>query len=371
MLRVSMKGSSVMSASLPVAAPHSGSTPAGSKAPRRAASLILITPSPRDPSRSMVGPSAHDGDGDGSAFRVLMMQRVSTAKFMPNTYVFPGGAVDDEDVAATTRYRDTLLPKSSHSSVFFTGDGAVPWDTYLTERIAALRETREELGVGLRPSRLPSPQPPYMCEMFPWRSPDNEQQATSTSAANDGPTEDRRLFPEMLLPFSNWITPVVEKRRFDAFFFLACAAPGLECRTEELVRTQPSEVSAYKWVTPAEALSLHGDPAAQFTLPPPTFITMHHLSQFTTVASLFASLCARNVRWSHVLPAIEPQVAMGGGDAARDVIMMMPAGALHLSPGDHRLPVSLGARGAKEADLVVRIPPFEGQGESERVGSKL
>ena len=67
---------------------------------------------------------------------VLMGQRGSKAAFMPNKYVFPGGAVDDED---------------------FDGQAGGEADTRLGDKavglyIAAMRELLEETGLQLRPN---------------------------------------------------------------------------------------------------------------------------------------------------------------------------------------------------------------------------
>src|SRR3954447_11021377 len=64
---------------------------------------------------------------------VLMTRRSTTASFAPGAYVFPGGRIDAADAGAHlhARRRDTQD------------------DTRLTQSIAAIRESFEELGILL------------------------------------------------------------------------------------------------------------------------------------------------------------------------------------------------------------------------------
>src|SRR5690606_9532727 len=64
---------------------------------------------------------------------VLMTRRSMTASFAPGAYVFPGGGIDAADAQAHTQ--STRRDKQS--------------DLHLTQAIAAIRESFEELGVLL------------------------------------------------------------------------------------------------------------------------------------------------------------------------------------------------------------------------------
>ncbi|TPE50248.1 NUDIX hydrolase [Amaricoccus solimangrovi] len=110
---------------------------------------------------------------------ILMGQRSSGAVFMPDKFVFPGGAVDPEDYAAGQREG---LPESDPRLLI---DTAPPLARAL--RHAAIRELLEETGLWL------------------------------------GEPDGARPRTEALRFFFRAITPPGRPRRFDARFFLADA----------------------------------------------------------------------------------------------------------------------------------------------------
>ena len=99
------------------------------------------------------------GEHRDRALEVLLGQRNPHARFMPGVWVFPGGAVDDDDFADA-------------------GDGELDPEE-LAHRVCGVREVREEVGIEV--------------------------------AAED------------LRPWSRWITPEQVSIRFDTRFYLALA----------------------------------------------------------------------------------------------------------------------------------------------------
>ncbi len=142
---------------------------------RAAATLILVR-------RTIAGPA------------LLMGQRGTTAAFMPDKYVFPGGAVDAADQASHA----ALSPDCVRRLAMHSGG---PSPTALAA--AALRELTEETGLVLAdPANL----------TFVFRA----------------------------------ITPPGRSRRFDARFFLADAT-GLVCDPDDFARAA-DELSHLHWV---------------------------------------------------------------------------------------------------------------------------
>ncbi len=125
---------------------------------------------------------------DGDQLRVLMGQRGAGAVFMPDKFVFPGGAVDPEDLAVAAALDPGAEPSLDH---------ALP--------LAAIRELWEETGLMLG-------------------APD----VSASPGAADAPEGWRGFFAAGLTPrpaglrlFFRAITPPGRPRRFDARFYLA------------------------------------------------------------------------------------------------------------------------------------------------------
>lgn len=100
-----------------------------SKKPRHAASLIIYRESKQQ-------------------LEVLLGKRHARARFAPDVYVFPGGAVDRADLAPDLDTPESLVPTAIHLA--HLGIGANP---ALAQALlhAAVREAREETGLRYQP----------------------------------------------------------------------------------------------------------------------------------------------------------------------------------------------------------------------------
>lgn len=78
------------------------------------------------------------------------------------------------------------------------------------------------------------------------------------------------LDPGALTPISRWITPPVQPRRFDTWFFLAAAPANAE------VVVDGAEIGHHRWFRPAAALEAHQ--RLRLRLAPPTFVTVSWLA---------------------------------------------------------------------------------------------
>jgi 8-oxo-dGTP pyrophosphatase MutT (NUDIX family) len=155
---------------------------------------------------------------------VLMGQRGASAAFMPNKFVFPGGAVDTGDalVPLAAGLRDTCARRLADSPLTGTPD----WLTPGTLAATAIRELWEETGLPLaRPGGWPAdPAPDWAAIARRGMLPDASGLAYVFRA----------------------ITPPGRSRRFDARFFLADAA-GVMGDPDDFSGAQ-DELAHLQWV---------------------------------------------------------------------------------------------------------------------------
>ena len=139
--------------------------------------------------------------------------------------------------------------------------------------------------------------------------------------------------PSALVPFAHWTPPPVAPKRFATWFFLAPAPEGI-------VAVDGSEIHEHIWVTPADAMKRRD--AGDIELAPPTFVTLHKLSQSDDVATALADAARGPVEFftTKVMKAStgEP-VAVWHGDVAYDTDDL----ELDLGGGRHRLAMVRGA----------------------------
>jgi 8-oxo-dGTP pyrophosphatase MutT (NUDIX family) len=169
-------------------------------------------------------------DADSTKPRVLMGQRGAQAAFMPNKFVFPGGAVDASD--CTVALAQALSASAQHLLTLSPVTAAPPPPQALIA--AAIRELWEEAGLALGvPAPWAGPLPPD------WQ----------TYAARG-----LRPDPAALSYIFRAVTPPGRTRRFDARFFLA--------RAEAVVgdlddfSAACDELSHLHWIDLAQARSL-------------------------------------------------------------------------------------------------------------------
>jgi 8-oxo-dGTP pyrophosphatase MutT (NUDIX family) len=166
-------------------------------------------------------------DGD-AGLEVFLVQRHRRSGFLPNAWVFPGGAVEEAD---RSQAADPSVRGGDALSTAF----GLPRVEALAYGLAAVRETREESGIAIGVSDL---------RAWSW-----------------------------------WVTPEAEPRRYDTRFLLAVTS-GAEGRHDEV------ETVASRWISPRAALA-----AGQSALPlaPPTWWTLTELAAYGSTAAVSAA----------------------------------------------------------------------------------
>ncbi len=193
---------------------------------------------------------------------VLLVQRHRATAFMGGAFVFPGGRLEASDGAAALLSRVAALDvDSAEHRLNEHGLGDIACALF----VAAIRETLEEAGVLL--SATPRT--------------DAADVRASLAGSSFGAVVQARdiLFDATrLVPLSRWITPAVEKKRFDARFFLAKVDRG------EVASHDAHETVASRWSPPEEAVASHL--AGEIDLPPPTLRTLELLARYESADAM-------------------------------------------------------------------------------------
>jgi 8-oxo-dGTP pyrophosphatase MutT (NUDIX family) len=196
-----------------------------------------------------------------AGLEVYMLRRKRTMAFAPGAYVFPGGSVD---------------PRDADEQVAWTGPDAAEWGRVFDAPpslamalvCAAVRETFEESGVLLAGASADSVVADTTSDE--WEA---DRQALLDRSVSLAELLGRRglvLRADLLRPWSRWITPVIEPRRYDTRFFAAALPAG------QRTRDVGGEASQVAWLPPADALA--AGKRGEIRLFPPTAVTLSELA---------------------------------------------------------------------------------------------
>lgn len=225
-----------------------------------------------------------DGDAplSGSVdVEVLVVRRHGKSGFMAGATVFPGGKVDPCDAELATADAIASTPRASSPALPF-------W-------IAAARELHEEASVLLASDAAGQRVGADDCAAVLPHLDALRDGHRIDAAAHHGLLNDRgwRFALDELVPFAHWVTPKVEPRRFDTWFFVAIAPP------EQAGRIDGFETTALGWMSAADAIAKH-ESGGDIWLPPPTYHTLHRIAEIGgTAANVVATLrdAGRVPRW--------------------------------------------------------------------------
>jgi recombination protein RecT len=200
----------------------------------------------------------------GGGLEVLMTRRSATASFAPGAYVFPGGGIDAADAQAHAIAARRPTQKDEH----------------LTQAIAAIRESFEELGVLLARHRDGSPVS------------GDDVRALDRRAPFAAQCRERGLVlaADQVFVLAHWITDRDLPRRFDVPFLVARMPEGQSPLADEAEQFEPV------WVRPADALARHK--AGQFFMIFPTIRTLERLEKFDRVDAVLAACATEHPLWT-------------------------------------------------------------------------
>jgi len=207
---------------------------------------------------------------------VFLVRRNFTIAFMAGAHVFPGGRVDEADADCDSAWCD------------FPGTGTLPDTPPLAFRVAALRELFEEAGLLLardHKGQLVTIDGDEVRARFDrYRDEIHSGQTTFRAVVE---REGLRLALDAIVPFARWLTPPIEVRRFDTWFFLARVPPG------QRPAHDAHESVESEWLPAAVALDRARSGAMH--LPPPTWATLRELEGFPSSDAAFAWAATRSI----------------------------------------------------------------------------
>ena len=236
-------------------------------------------------------------DGD-QGIEVLMTRRSMTASFAPGAYVFPGGGIDALDAAA-----------HGHSTRRSTQS-----DLHLTQAIAAIRESFEELGVLLAKhvdgSHINTADIAALDRKAPFAAQCQERGLTLAGAD--------------VYVLAHWVTDRDLPRRFDVPFLVARMPEGQEPVADEAEQFEP------EWIRPADALTRHA--AGKFFIIFPTIRTLERLQHHATVDVVLNACASEKPLWTSC-----PRAGFLQGKEARYMEHEAPYGELELTSPDGQI----------------------------------
>lgn len=230
---------------------------------------------PRDAATVLVLRDGPDGP------EIFFVRRNANTRFMGGAYVFPGGRLDPADT-------DPAVPCDLDPDEAARRLGEPDPLRARGLHVAAIRECLEESGILLATHDAPDDVTLALRRALEGRTPP----PIGPLLREAGVT----LAARALVPFSRWVTPKLETRRFDARFFLARAPARVDHAVHD-----GGETVASAWLSPRDALARAL--RREIILAPPTWRTLEELRDVGSVADAFA-LAPRT------LSIIEPDVIL-------------------------------------------------------------
>lgn len=158
---------------------------------------------------------------------------------------------------------------------------------------------------------------------YPDGDPGDVFKASEQAAVREAEEEaDLRIDPASLVRYSHWVPPAITPKRFATWFFLAPAPLGE-------VTVDGGEIKEHAWWSPTATLERRE--AGEIEIVPPTYVTLHHLAEHSTVQNALDAAADRDPLFyeTQVAAADDGVVALWAEDAGYDTRDVDLPGARH------------------------------------------
>ncbi|MFW9821424.1 MAG: hypothetical protein ACFFE4_00725 [Candidatus Thorarchaeota archaeon] len=219
--------------------------------------------------------SANIDSEDDCEFEVFMAKRHKNTKFMSEHHVFPGGALDVQDLTKESKARLIGVGEKVISRLAeICEDPANIW-------IIAIRELFEETGVLIATDKEGNSlgkigEKPKKLKKYQKKLQTNRKTMTDVLAK-----EDLFYAGNNLRYFGRLITPEISPIRFDTQFFV-CEFPQAQN-----INLFNDELTEYLWGTPKQILEK--SKKGEIKLIYPQYSTLQRLRKFKTIQEVFDS----------------------------------------------------------------------------------
>jgi 8-oxo-dGTP pyrophosphatase MutT (NUDIX family) len=212
-----------------------------------------------------------------------------------------------------TRIEENETPAIPAATVILLRDRAAGLETLMLRRSAGLQFG----GMWVFPGGRIDP------DDYPVGGSGDELAAARRAAAREAAEEAGLVVDEArLVAFSHWTPPALTPKRFSTWFFVAAAPEGS-------VTVDGAEIHDHDWVLPTEALRRRD--RGEIQLAPPTWVTLHRLSEYADVTGAIADSQKRTpeVFATRLAPVEGGTVALYHEDAGYEAVVADRPGARH------------------------------------------